>query len=128
MSAPRPLERPALGNALRLLSGLLFAAMVVCVKAVSLDAALGQVVFCRSFFALIPLVAFLWLRREFPGGLRTRRPFGHMLRSGFGALAMFASFAAIARLSVAEATLVGHLSPVFTAAAGMVLLSGRLTL
>ncbi|MCR9127743.1 MAG: metallo-mystery pair system four-Cys motif protein [Rhodobacteraceae bacterium] len=74
--------------------------MVVCIKAVSLDVPLGQVVFFRSFFALIPLVIFLWLRREFPEGLKTKRPLGHLARSGFGALAMFASFASIARLPV----------------------------
>ncbi len=121
-------ERPALGIALRILSGFLFAAMVVCIKAVSLDVPLGQVVFFRSFFALIPLVFFLSLRGEFPAGLRTQRPLGHMLRSGLGALAMFASFASIARLPVAEATLVGHLAPVFTALAAAMILGERLTL
>ena len=122
-----PVERPALGIGLRVLSGLLSAAMVVCIKAVSLDVPLGQVVFFRSFFALIPLVIFLWLRGEFPAGLKTKRPFGHFARSGLGALAMFFSFASIARLPLAEASLIGHLAPVFTALAGAVLLSERLT-
>lgn len=122
-----PAERPALGITLRILSGLLFAAMVVCVKAVSLDVPLGQVVFFRSFFALIPLVIFLWLRNEFPGGLKSKRPLGHLARSIFGALGMFASFASIARLPVAEASLIAHLAPVFTALAGAILLSERLT-
>lgn len=125
---PLPVEHTTLGIALRILSGLLFAGMVICIKAVSVAVPLGQIVFFRSFFALIPLVVFLWLRHEFPAGLRTRRPFGHLLRSGFGALAMFASFASIARLPVAEASLIGHLSPVFTAIAAVVLLSERLTL
>ena len=122
-----PLERPALGIGLRILSGLLFTGMAVCIKAVSLDVPLGQVVFFRSFFALIPLVIFLWLRHEFPGGLRTRRPFGHLARSCLGALAMFASFASIARLPVAEAALLAQLAPVFTALAAVLLLSERLT-
>lgn len=78
-------------------------------------------------FALVPLVLFMWLRHEFPGGLRTGRPFGHLLRSGFGALGMFASFASIARLPLAGASLIGHLSPVLTAIAGALLLSERLT-
>jgi len=127
LAPPHPAERAALGIALRILSGFLFAAMAVCIKTVSVDVALGQIVFFRSLFALIPLVLFLWLRREFPGGLRTRRPFGHMLRSGLGALAMFASFASIARLPVAEASLIGQLTPVFTALAGALILSERLT-
>ncbi|MEL7211895.1 MAG: DMT family transporter [Pseudomonadota bacterium] len=121
-------ERPALGIALRLLSGFLFAGMFVSVKAVSEDVPLGQIVFFRSFFALIPLVVFLWLRGEFPAGLATKRPGAHLIRSTFGALALFTSFAALARLNVAEASLVAQLSPVLTALIAVVLLGERLTI
>lgn len=99
-----------LGMQLRLLSGAFFAGMAICVKELA-TVPLGEIVFFRSFFALIPLVVFLWVRREFPHGLRTRRPFGHLVRSTFGALAMFTSFATIARLPIAEATLISYLSP-----------------
>ncbi|MBT9372656.1 DMT family transporter [Rhizobium sp. CSW-27] len=124
---PQHLDRPALGIILRILSGALFAAMAVFVKAVSADVPVGQIVFFRSTFALAPLVCFLWIRGEFPGGLATRRPLDHLLRSALGAAAMFASFASIARLSLAEATLLGYLSPVFTAIAGVLILSERAT-
>lgn len=63
------LDRPAIGIILRILSGALFAAMAIFVKAVSADVPVGQIVFFRSAFALIPLVVFLWMRGEFPGGL-----------------------------------------------------------
>lgn len=122
-----PTDLPWRGIALRMLSGLLFAVMVVMVKAVSEDVPLGEIVFFRSAFAMIPLVVFLRLRGEFPSGLRSQRPLGHVLRSLFGATAMFTSFAAIARLPVAEATLIGYLSPVLTAVAGMILLGERAT-
>ncbi|THV20549.1 DMT family transporter [Peteryoungia ipomoeae] len=122
-----PLNRPALGIFLRILSGALFAAMAVFVKAVSVDVPVGQIVFFRSAFALIPLVVFLWIRGEFPGGLATKRPLDHLLRSALGTAAMFASFASIARLPLAEATLLGYLSPVFTAIAGVIILSERAT-
>lgn len=103
------------------------AGMYVSVKAVSEDVPLGEIVFFRSFFALIPLVLFLWWRNEFPGGLATRRPFDHFLRSSFGALALFAAFAALARLNIAEAILIAQLSPMLTAVAAVILLSERLT-
>ena len=122
------LDRPGLGIALRILSGFLAAGMFVVVKAVSDDVPLGEIVFFRSFFALIPLVIFLWARREFPQGLATKRPFAHLLRSGFGALALFTSFAALARLNVAEAILVAQLAPVFMAIAAVFLLSERITI
>lgn len=121
-------ERPSLGIGLRLLSGLLFAGMMICVKAVSADVPLGEIVFFRSFFALIPLIIFLWVRGEFPGGLATKRPGAHVVRSAFGALALFTSFAAIARLNLAEAILLAQLSPVLLAIAAVFILSERLTL
>ncbi|GHC28126.1 DMT family transporter [Aidingimonas halophila] len=120
-------DRPLAGIALRLLSGILFTAMVVCVKAVSTVAPLGQTVFFRSVFALLPIVVFLAWRREFPAGLATRRPAGHLLRSGLGAAAMFSSFAAVALLPVAEATLLAQLTPVLMALGGVLLMGERFT-
>ncbi len=121
------MDRPGLGIALRILSGLFGAGMFISVKAVSEDVPLGEIVFFRSFFALIPLIVFLWVRGEFPQGLATKRPLDHLMRSGFGALALFASFAAIARLNVAEAILIAQLSPVLMAIAAVFLLSERMT-
>ncbi|MEM7378493.1 MAG: DMT family transporter, partial [Pseudomonadota bacterium] len=120
-------DQPGVGIGLRILSGVLMAGMYVSVKAVSEDVPLGEIVFFRSFFALIPLVLFLWWRNEFPSGLKTTRPFDHVLRSSFGALALFAAFAALARLNIAEAILIAQLSPMLTAVAAVVLLSERLT-
>ena len=121
-------DHPRLGITLRVLSGLLFAGMVICVKAVSEAVPLGEIVFFRSAFAIIPLVIFLWLRREFPQGLATKRPFDHLLRASFGALALFASFAAIARLNLAEAVLIAQLSPILMAVGAVWLLGERLTI
>ncbi|MEO0389382.1 MAG: DMT family transporter [Pseudomonadota bacterium] len=121
-------DRPALGIGLRVLSGLLMAGMYIAVKAVSEEVPLGQIVFYRSAFALIPLVIFLWMRREFPAGLATRRPAAHLLRASFGAVALFASFAAVARLNLAEALLIAQLAPIFMAVAAVAFLAERLTL
>ena len=117
-----------MGILLRILSGALFTGMLVCIKAVSDEVPVGQSVFYRSLFALLPIVVFLLLRREFPRGLATRRPLGHALRSGLGAAAMFASFAAVALLPVAEATLLAQLTPVFMAIGGVLLLGERCSL
>jgi drug/metabolite transporter (DMT)-like permease len=121
-------DRPVTGILLRVLSGLLFTGMLVSIKAVSDAVPVGQSVFFRSLFALLPIVVFLALRHEFPRGLATRRPLGHALRSGLGAVAMFASFAAVAILPVAEATLLAQLTPVFMAVGGILLLGERFSL
>ena len=103
------------------------AGMYVSVKAVSGDAPLGEIVFFRSFFALIPLLVFLWVRNEFPKGLATKRPGAHFLRASFGALALFGSFEAVARLNLAEAVLIAQLSPILMAVAAVSLLSEQMT-
>lgn len=120
-------DNPTFGIGLRILSGLLFTGMIICVKTLSTAVPLGQIVFFRSLFALIPLVIFLMIRHEFPSGLRTTRPLGHLMRSFFGAAAMFTSFATVALLPLAEAVLLAQLAPVLTAIAAVVLLSERLT-
>ena len=120
-------DRPTWGISLRILSGILGAGMYISVKAVSENVPLGEIVFFRSFFAIIPLILFLWIRNEFPSVLATKRPFGHFLRASFGALALFTSFAALARLSLAEAILIAQLAPMLTAIAAVFFLSERLT-
>ncbi|MCJ8335367.1 MAG: DMT family transporter [Epibacterium sp.] len=101
--------------------------MFVSVKALSEDVPLGQIVFFRALFALIPIVVFLWSRGEFPSGIATKRPGAHLLRASFGALALFGSFAAIARLNLAEAILISQLSPILLAVGAAFLLSEKLT-
>ena len=121
-------DHESLGIVLVIFSGLLFAMMVIMVKAVSKDVPLGEIVFFRSFFALIPLVLFLYVRSELPSGLYSQRPWGHVFRSLFGLMAMFASFAAVARLPIAEATLISYLSPMLLAIAGVIFLGERGTI
>ncbi|MEM8551851.1 MAG: DMT family transporter [Pseudomonadota bacterium] len=116
-----------LGILLRVISGVLFAAMMATVKALEDGAALGQVVFFRSAVAMVPLLIFLWLRNEFPAGLATRRPLGHLKRCVFGATAMFTSFAALAFLPIAEAAMLTYLSPVMVVALAAVLLGEHVT-
>jgi drug/metabolite transporter (DMT)-like permease len=122
------IDRPSLGISLRILAGLLSACMFVCVKAAGPGVPLGEVVFFRSFFAVLPLILFLWVRGEFPHGLSTKRPFQHVLRSSFGAISLFTSFAALAYLSLAEALLIAQLSPMLMAIGAVVILSERLTI
>lgn len=85
--------------------------MIIVIKLTSGAVPLGEIVFFRSAFALVPLVLFLWVRGEFPAGLRTQRPWIHG-----------------APLSVAEATLISYLSPVLLVVAAVILLGERLTL
>jgi drug/metabolite transporter (DMT)-like permease len=75
---------------------------------------LGEIVFARSLFALVPLMAWLAWRGELPGGLRTKHPWRHVTRGLIGVCAMVATFAGLARLPLAEATAIGFATPLFT--------------
>ncbi len=115
-------DRPTLGLWLRIGSILGFSGMALCVKLAAADIPTGQIVFYRSFFAMIPLVGFLWLRDEFPSGLRTSRPFGHLIRCVAGCAAMFTAFASLRYLPLADYTLIGFLAPFATVGLARMLL------
>jgi len=117
----------SLGITLRILSTLAFAAMAAFVKALGDAVPLWQVVFFRSAVALVPLVAFLWWCGDWPRGLATRHPLGHVVRCTMGAAAMFTSFATIRLLPLAEATMLSYLAPVMLALLGWLLLAERLS-
>jgi len=76
----------------------------------------GEVVFFRSTFALVVLVAWLSSRGEFPTGLRTKRPFGHVGRSIAGSGGMFAGFIALSLLPLADAAAFTFATPLIVVA------------
>lgn len=110
---------------LKIASTLLFAVMSTCVRLSSAEAPVGQIVFFRSIFALLPLVVYLSLRGQFPSGLATRRPGTHAMRSLFGCGAMFLSFTALAYLPQANATVLSFLAPLMLMIAGGLFLRER---
>lgn len=116
-------DRPTLGLWLRIGSILAFSCMALCVKLATADIPTWQIVFYRSFFAMIPLIGFLWLRGEFPNGLRTSRPMGHLLRCLAGCAAMFTAFASLRYLPLADYTLTGFLAPFATVVLARLLLA-----
>ncbi|WP_040577609.1 DMT family transporter [Methylopila sp. M107] len=115
-----------LGIVFKLLSAFLFTVMAALVRAVGLEVPLGEVVFARSFFALIPIVLWLMWRGVFRAALRTDRQSGHMLRGMIGVSSMFLMFAGLARLPLPDATALGYASPLFVVIFAAVLLGERI--
>jgi drug/metabolite transporter (DMT)-like permease len=73
----------------------------------------GEVIFFRSFFALIPvfvLAAFTCGPRQ---AVQTKRPLFHILRSLAGVCGMFLNFAALQRLPLADLTGFSFVAPIF---------------
>lgn len=115
------------GISLRIGATLFFAIMVLLIKLLATAVPVGQIVFYRSAVALIPLIIFLLICREFPSGLKTQRPFGHLGRCLFGCIAMFASFASLEYLPMADATVIGFLAPIITVLLAWFFLSEAVT-
>jgi len=107
---------------IKLLSVLLFAMMSVLVRWLGDRVPLGQVVFFRSAFAILP-VAFIYAwRGELLSAVRTERPLGHLGRGMISVAGMFLNFAALARLPLADANALSFAAPLITVALAALIL------
>lgn len=116
--SPTSIRRAVLS---RLTAAALVAGMFGLVKTLDATYPLGELVFARCFFALIPILVQL---RALDGweALRTRRPAAHALRSSFGVASLFLSFAAVGMLPLATATALSYTVPLFITALAVTLL------
>jgi len=110
---------------LKLISTLLFSIMSVLVRGVGDSVPVGQVVFFRSAFAIVPVVLIYTWRGEMRAAMRTSRPLGHLGRGTLGIAGMFSNFAALFRLPLVEATAINFLSPLITVALSALILKER---
>ena len=99
--------------------------MSALVRYVSDVTPLGQMVFFRSAFAIIPVVVIYAWRRELMTAVRTARPFGHFGRGAISMFGMFFNFAALARLPIVDVTTISFASPLITVALAAIFLGER---
>lgn len=102
---------PLLGISLKLISALAFTLMSAGIKSIAARYPTGELVFFRSFFALIPLLIWLAWRSELPGALKTSNLRGHMKRGVIGSTGMFCGFAALQFLPLSDAVALGYAAP-----------------
>jgi len=110
---------------LKLTSALLFSVMAALVRFVSDVTPVGEVVFCRSFFAILPVMVIYAWRGELAAAFRTARPFGHLGRGAISVAGMFFNFAALARLPIVDVTTITFASPLITVALSAWILKER---
>jgi drug/metabolite transporter (DMT)-like permease len=101
---------------IKLFAVMLFAVMSTLVRFVGESVPLGQVVFFRSVFAIVPVVLIYTWRGEIGSAVRTGRPLGHLTRGLISVAGMFLNFAALARLPLVDATAISFASPLITVA------------
>src|SRR5207237_9232232 len=110
---------------LKIASAFLFSVMSVLVRYLGDRYPVGQVVFFRSAFAILPVVIIYAWGGELEAAIRTGRPFGHVGRGLTAMGAMFCNFSAFARLPVVDATAISFVSPLFTVAMAALILKER---
>lgn len=110
------------GIALKTGSTFVFSVMSAGVKFLAGSYPLAQVVFARSFFALIVLILWLMWRGEFPRAIYTKRLWGHVGRCVIGSTGMFLGFLSLALLPLADATALGYVAPLMTVVLAALLL------
>ncbi len=117
------------GIGLKILSTLAFTMMSACVKLVGaahpgepLYYPIGQTVFCRSFFALIPVIVWLGLRGDLITAFENSSIRTHLRRGFFGSVGMFSGFTALILLPLADATAISYAAPLFTVVLAALLL------
>src|ERR1700722_6335852 len=110
---------------IKLLSVLLFAMMLALLRFVGDVVPVGQVVFFRSVFAIVPVLAIYAWRGELGAAVRTGRPLGHLTRGLISIVSMFLNFAALARLPLTDAIAISFASPLITVALAALVLKER---
>lgn len=110
-ASPSALARPHLGIGLKVLSALAFTLMSAGIKLVGERYPVGEVVFFRSAFALVPLVVWLAWCGDLRGAVATTNLKGHLLRGIIGSCGMFAGFVSLSYLPLTEAVAIGYASP-----------------
>lgn len=101
----------AVGVMWKVVSTLLFTLMLTLVKLVGERVPVGEVLFARNLFGLIPVLVVVAWTHHLHDVLRTESVWGHARRGIVGMLAMGLWFAALQRLSLPEATAIVYAAP-----------------
>lgn len=105
----------------KLASAVILACMFGLIKSLGSRYPIGEIVFARSLFALLPI---LWLlhRTGQWAALRTKRPLAHLRRSIAGVSSLFLSFGAVTMLPLATASALTYAAPLVIAALSALML------
>ena len=101
-----------LGGICMILSVLFFSFMDCLIKLTATDFAVGQVMFSRALFGLIPIF-FLIPKNRLKNFYKTKHISLHFHRSFWGAIAMYSIFVGIRNLGLAEVTSIAFSGPIW---------------
>ncbi|WP_133255280.1 DMT family transporter [Phenylobacterium kunshanense] len=124
-SPPTPQPRVLAGIAFRVTAMACMALLSALVKWTgSRGIPVFEIILFRNLFAFVPLGLYIWRTTGF-SVLKTRRPFGHLVRATVGLSGMVCGFSAVQYLPLTEATALQFTSPLFMTALSALLLSEK---
>lgn len=106
-----PPVKPLLGISLKVTSAVVFTMMSATLKTLAARYPVGEIVFFRSAFALLPLLLWLKWQGDLINAVRTKNVVGHFKRGFIGTSAMYLGFAALSYLPLHDAIAIGYASP-----------------
>lgn len=115
------MRRNTLAITLKLAQALAFSCMYAAIKLAG-PVPIGQVVFYRGFFALLPLLVWTCFTVGPRAAIKTERPLVHIVRGGVGVAAMFTNFTALSLLPLVTVTAFSFMQPIFAVVLAAILL------
>lgn len=85
----------------------------------------GEIVFFRSFFAIIPVMAYVFATGEGWSAFRTSDPVGQLWRGLIGVTSMGLGFYGLTKLPLPEAVVIGYAMPLFAVVLGWAVLKEK---
>ncbi len=117
----RKVHQPMFGIALKIGAVCCFITMYTFVKLAG-QVPPGEIVFFRSFFALVPVMAWVFWKGGGFKAFKTNDPVGHIWRGLIGVTSMGLGFYALTVLPLPEAVAIGYAMPLVTVIMGALLL------
>jgi drug/metabolite transporter (DMT)-like permease len=117
--------KPLLGIFLKVISALVFTLMSATLKTLTTRYPVGEVVFFRSAFALLPLLVWLGWQGDLINSVRTRNLVGHIKRGLIGTAGMYLGFAALSNLPLHDSIAIGYASPLIVVILAALLLKEK---
>ena len=103
--------KPLLGISLKVISAVVFTMMSATLKTLTVRYPVGEIVFFRSAFALLPLLLWLRWQGDLINAVRTKNVVGPFQARLHRHDAMYLGFAALSYLPLHDAIAIGYASP-----------------
>ncbi len=116
------MSSPSTGISMKIAAALSSTLMMACVKDLDGTIPVGEVIFFRSFIALIPLFIWLWSQGSILDGIRTKNVRGHFVRGLAGTGGLYFSYLSLIYISLVDATAINYAAPLITVVMAAVIL------